>query len=348
MPRIPILFSILAALLCFGGAAPAATWRHSEYADFEKAMLKNVALRSDGRLSLAPTFTELLDSSAPYLWALAEDSKGNIYAGGGGPGSPGARIYAISREGKSRVLAELDALVVQALAVDRNDRLYAATSPDARVYRIAADGKAELFYDTAAKYAWAMVFDAKGNLYVATGDQGLVHRVTPEGKGTIFYRTQETHARSLAVDGQGNLIVGTEPGGLVVRVSPSGEGFVLYETPKREVTAVAIAANGVIYAAAAGTKQPAVAPPVPVQTPAPPATPAAAQQPAAAPVVAPPPTMAPQVAPVTGGSDVYRIETDGYARRIWSNSQDVAYALAMDAKGRPLVGTGNRGAVYRL
>ncbi|MFB3776075.1 MAG: hypothetical protein ACE141_00655 [Bryobacteraceae bacterium] len=352
MPRIPIFFSILTALACCGGNAAAATWKQSEYADFEKATLKNVTLRSDGRLSLAPTFAELLDSSVPYLWALAEDSKGNIYAGGGGPGSPGARIYTISREGKSRVLAEIDALVVQALAVDRNDRLYAATSPDARVYRIGADGKAELFYDTAAKYAWAMAFDAKGNLFVATGDQGLVHRVTPEGKGGVFYRTQETHARSLAVDGQGNLIVGTEPDGLVVRVSPSGEGFVLYETPKREVTAVAVAANGVMYAAAAGTKQPSAAPPAPLQAPAAPATPAAApggaQQPAAVAAAAPPPTMAPQAPPVSGGSEVYRIETDGYARRIWSNSQDIAYALAIDAQGKALVGTGNRGSIYRL
>ena len=353
MPRIPILFIALAVCVCSTGAASAATWKQSEYSDFEKATLKNITLRSDGRLSLAPVFTEILDSSVPYLWALAEDSKGNVYAGGGGPGSPGARIYAIARDGKSRVLAELDALVIQALAVDRSDRLYAATSPDARVYRIAGDGKAELFYDTAAKYAWAMAFDAKGNLFVATGDQGLVHRVTPEGKGSVFYRTQETHARSLAVDGQGNLIVGTEPDGLVVRVSPSGEGFVLYETPKREVTAVVVAADGVIHAAAAGTKQPVVAPAAPLPPPVAPVAPAAGsagaqQAAAAAQAAAPPPTMVPQPVPVSGGSDVYRIETDGYARRVWSHQQDIVYALAAGTGGQPLIGTGNRGAVYRL
>jgi sugar lactone lactonase YvrE len=253
---------LFAALLpvCRAGAVLPETWRQSDFADFEKATLNNVALRSDGRLSLAPVLTELLDSSTPYLWALAEDSKGNVYAGGGGPGTPGARVFVISPDGKSRVLAEFDALEVHALAVDRNDRLYAATSPDARVYRIAADGKSELFYDPAAKYVWAMAFDAKGNLYVATGDQGLVHRVTPEGKGAVFYRTEANHARALAVDGQGNLIVGTEPDGLVVRVSPSGQGFVLFETPKREVTAVAVAPNGMIYAAGVGTKMPATAP----------------------------------------------------------------------------------------
>ncbi len=351
MPKPLILFLALALPVCPAGAASAGIWRQADYADFEKANLTNITLRSDGGLSLAPVFTEVLDSSLPYLWALAEDSKGNVYAGGGGPGSPGAKVYVISPDGKSRLLAELDALVVQAIAVDRSDRIYAATSPDAKVYRITPDGKAELFYDTAEKYVWAMAFDAKGSLFVATGDRGLVHRVTPEGKGSVFYRTQETHARSLAVDGQGNLIVGTEPDGLVVRVSPSGEGFVLYETPKREVTAVTVATSGIIYAAAAGNKQPAVAPAAPAFAPVAPAAPvggAVGSQQPAAPVALPPPTMVPQPAPVSGGSEVYRIQPDGYARKVWNHAQDIAYALALDSQGRPLVGTGNKGAIYRV
>jgi hypothetical protein len=351
MPKLLCLFLALALLACPAGAAPAGIWRQSEYADFQKADLKNIALRSDGRLSLAPAFAEILDSPLPYLWALAEDSKGNLYAGGGGPGSPGARVYVVSAEGRSRVLAELDALVVQALAVDRNDRVYAATSPDAKVYRIAPEGKPELFYDAAAKYVWGMVFDSKGNLFVATGDQGLIHRVTPDGKGSVFYRTQETHARSLAVDGQGNLIVGTEPDGLVVRISPSGQGFVLYQTPKREVTSVAVTSRGIIYAAAVGSKQPVAAPAAPAPAPAAPAAPpvgTTAVPQAAAPVAAPPPTMAPQPAAVIGGSEVYRIEPDGYARKVWSQAQDIAYALALDGQGRPLIGTGNKGAIYRV
>ncbi len=349
---IRTLTLLLAVLLplCRAGAVTPATWRQSDFADFDKAVLKNVSLRSDGRLSLAPVFTELLDSSLPYLWALAEDSKGNVYAGGGGPGVPGARVFVISPEGKSRVLAEMDALQVSALAVDHGDRLYAATSPDARIYLIAADGKTELYYDPAAKYVWAMVFDAKGNLYAATGDEGLIHRVTPGGKGEVFYRTQENHARALAVDSQGNLLVGTEPDGLVVRVSPAGQGFVLFETPRREVTAVAVAPDGTIYAAAVGTKQPAVAPAAPVPAMQPAAagqaqTQAPAQQ---APTTQPPPSVSLAQALLAGGSEVYRIDPEGYARRIWTHAQDIVYSLALDGRSRPLVGTGNRGGIYRL
>ena len=49
-----------------------------------------------------------------------------------------------------------------------------------------------------------------------------------------------------------------------------------------------------------------------------------------------------------GGSEIYRIQPDGYARRVWTHAQDVVYALAFDAQGNVIAGTGNRGNVYRL
>ncbi len=329
-------------------------WQQRDYADFEEGNLKRLSLRSDGRLSLAPLFTEVLDSSSAYLWALAEDSKGNLYAGGGGPGGPGARVYVRTPDGKTRVLAELDSLEVHALAIDRKDRVYAATSPDGKVYAIHADGKAEVFYDPAAKYIWAMAFDGKGNLFVATGDGGLVHRVSPDGKGTIFFRTEETHARSLALDAKDNLIVGTEPGGLVLRITPAGEGFVLYQAPKAEITAVAVAKDGSVYAAGTGVKRPATVPPAPIPTAPASLVPLTSAVTAAVPTgqtVQPQPALPPSLSaplPSVAGADVYRIAPDGYARKVWSHPRDLAYAIGFDAGGRPLIGTGNRGVVYRL
>jgi hypothetical protein len=64
---------------------------------------------------------------------------------------------------------------------------------------------------------------------------------------------------------------------------------------------------------------------------------------------APPPTLAPQPAGgIAGGSEVYRIEPDGYAHRVWSHAQDIVYTIAFDGEGRPLIGTGNKGSLYRL
>ena len=78
----------------------------SDYADFEKGNLKEVSLRSDGLVTLAPRFQEIYDTSSAYLWALARDSKGNLYAGGG----PGAKLYRLSPGGEKKTLAELEGL----------------------------------------------------------------------------------------------------------------------------------------------------------------------------------------------------------------------------------------------
>jgi sugar lactone lactonase YvrE len=322
-------------------------WSQGDASDYDKAILTHLSLRSDGRLGVAPATHEIYDSSTGYLWALARDSKGVLYAGGAA-----AKLYRIGADGKGKMLADLDAMEIHALAIDGHDRVYAATSPDGKVYRIDASGKANLFYDPKAKYIWAMVFDAQGNLYVATGDQGEIHRVTPEGKGGVFYRTEETHVRSLALDAKGNLIAGTDPGGLVIRVTPAGEGFVVYQMGKREVTAVAAAPDGAVYAAAVGmrTAQPLQAPlpppamPAQVQVVVGAGAPGGAAQPRPSP--GPPPSAAP--AAVTGGSEVWRIEPDGTPRKVWSHAQDVVYALAFDGSGHALIGTGNKGTLYRI
>jgi hypothetical protein len=353
------LFVVVAATLCALAplrAVDTKTWEQSDASDFEKGVIKRLSLSSDGRLTLAPAIKELADPSVTFLWAVARDSKGNVYAGGGGLGGGKAKLTVIDPQGRSKTLAELDGLAVQALAIDRQDRVYAATSPDGKVYRVDASGKADIFYDPKTKYIWGLVFAPNGDLFVATGDAGEIHRVTPAGAGSVFFRSGETHVRSLAIDPSGNLIAGTDPGGLVLRITPAangtqGEGFVLYQSPKREVTTVAVAPNGDIYAAATGTR-PAVAP-----APGPPPSPSNSPQQGGAsggvvqvtvrPSQNPPLTFAP--APlITGGSELYRIQSDGYPRKIWSHAQDLIYALAFDPQGRVLAGTGNHGALYRI
>ncbi len=334
-----ILLLAAGATVCLAGETR--TWSQSDYADFDRGNRKNLSIRSDGRLSLAPKTTEIYDSSTSYLWTLARDSRGNLYTAGG----PGAKLFRIAPNGKSDKVAEFDALEIHAIAIDSKDRVYAATAPDGKIYRIDANGKSDEFYDPKQKYIWSMLCDPAGNLYVATGDQGEVHRVTPAGKGEVFFKSEETHARSLALDRDGNLIVGTEPGGLVIRVSPKGEGFVLYQMPKREVTALAIGAAGEIYAAAVGSKTASL----PI-APLPPTPPAAARLAGliAAPNLAPVP--APVVTPLSipGGSDVYLISPQRSPERLWTGAQDVVYALALDPDGHLLIGSGNKGDLYRV
>ena len=326
-------------------------WAQGDRADFEKGSLHHLSLRSDGRIFLAPELTEIFDSSTPYLWAIAADSKGNLYTAGGGSGSGSAKLFVIDPAGKSRTFAELDGLEIHAVAVDSANQVYAATDPDGKVYKIGPDGKPQIFYDPHQKYIWAMAFDSKGNLFIATGDQGEIHRVTPAGQGSVFFKTEETHARSLAIDAHDNLIVGTEPGGLILRVPPSGQGFVLYQAPKREITAVAVAKDGAIYAAGVGNKVASLPAPAPLPQPPPASISVSASGPTmgTSPQRAtPPPTFSSGTSAISGGSEVYRINPDGSPRKAWSNSQDIVYAIGFDSDARPLLGTGNRGKIYRL
>src|SRR5689334_17253314 len=104
------------------------TWTLGEFADYEKGVLKNLSVRSDGLLTLAPKSRELFDTATAYLWALAQDSKGNLYAGGGAT----AKLFRIPADGKGKLLADLGSSEIHAIAVDSKDRVYVATSPDGK------------------------------------------------------------------------------------------------------------------------------------------------------------------------------------------------------------------------
>lgn len=342
---------IVVASLCAWASFAVETkvWSQNTQAEFEKGNFKGLSLRSDGQVSLAPSIREVLDPALPVLWAAAHDSKGNLFVAGGGAGGSMLKIFRIDKAGKSTVIGEVEGLAVLAIAVDKQDRVYAATSPQGKIWRIPVNGKPEAFCDPKAKYIWSMAFSSRGDLFVATGDEGEIHKVAPDGKGAVFYRLEEAHARSMAIDAKDNLILGTEPSGLVVRISPAGQGFVLHQTGKREVTSVAVSREGRIVAAAVGNKSATTVPLSLTVAPAPaPVIPQGQAGPTARSAAPPPPPMSLPSPGVTGGSEIVEIDSEGAPRKLWGHAQDIAYALAFDPKGELLAGTGNRGAIYRI
>jgi hypothetical protein len=54
-------------------------WQQNSYEDLNKGTARGVALRSDGKLFLAPRFAEFADANLAYLLVLRADSKGNLY-----------------------------------------------------------------------------------------------------------------------------------------------------------------------------------------------------------------------------------------------------------------------------
>ena len=379
-----LLLLLLLAIACH--AQSTRTWLQTKYDEFEKGTAHGVAISSDGALTLAPEFTSLYTSPSTYLWDIASDAQGNVYAAAGSP----ARVYKLTPDGKARIIFAPQELQVQALVVDAGGAIYAATSPDGKVYKLVhggpAPGKtpegshttaevaaaqegvkpgekprpsvdvepsysASVFFDPKTKYIWALAFDRQGQLYIATGDHGEIYRVDGTGNGSLFFKSDEAQIRSLDFDNSGNLIAGTDGSGLIYRISPTGEGFVLYSAPKKEITALAIDRKGNIFAAGVGERRGGTsgAPvgSIGVIVTGPPATgaqPGAAGAPPNAPAV---PGVAPGMQSL-GGSDIYRLTPDGSPNTIWSSREDLVYALAFDADGRLLAGTGNRGKIYQI
>ncbi len=351
------------SLLYFLGLSPSLAehtrrWRQSTYEEFLKGSAHGVAVRSDGRLELAPKFTLLADADASYLWSVRLDPKGALYAAGGSP----AKVFRFDSNGKPSVVFDSTDLSAQAIAFDAKGILYVGTSPDGKVYKVSASGEKSVFFDPKTKYIWDLAFAPDGTLYVATGDKGQVFAVAPDGKGEPFYSSDEAHIRVLAFDSSGNLIAGTEPSGRILRISRSSsktsakdskdsaaakaEGFVLYETAKREVTSLAVAADGAIYVSAIGEKQrTGQAPSTIITTPQGTTTITSGgiitggQVQPQQPFVPFPPLLS---------SSIYRISPDGAPEELWSSREDVVYALGLASDGRLLAGSGNSGALLAV
>jgi outer membrane protein assembly factor BamB len=360
-PRISVLASYVCALAILAAACAFAAraehtrhWRTSNYEEFLKGAAHGVAVRSDGRIELAPKFTLVADADASYLWSLRTDPQGTLYSAGGSP----AKVFRFDAAGKPSVVFESSELSAKAIAFDALGNLYVGTSPDGKVYRVSSKGEKSIFFDPKTKYIWDLAFSVDGTLYVATGDKGQIFAVNSSGKGELFYSSDEAHIRVLAFDAAGNLIAGTEPSGRVLRVTRSrtktgsgekaasgvAQGFVLYETPKREVTALAMASDGTIYASAIGehTHNVVPAPAAIVNAQGNGTIPngvLASGQAAPSVFVAFPPLLS---------SGIYRISPAGAADELWTSREDVVYGLGLAADGRLLAGTGNNGALLAI
>ena len=151
-------------------------WRQSSYEDFLKGSAHGVAVRSDGRLELAPKFTLLADADASYLFSVRLDPKGMLYAAGGSP----AKVFRFDSNAKPSVVFDSTDLSAQAIAFDSKGTLYVGTSPDGKVYKVSATGEKSVFFDPKTKYIWDLAFGPDGTLYVASGDKGQLFAVAPE------------------------------------------------------------------------------------------------------------------------------------------------------------------------
>jgi hypothetical protein len=340
-----LLRPLLVIAICAAGSIAGSTqiWEQKTLEDFEKGESSGISLGAEGKLQLSPPVDLVFETGDPYVWALARDSRGRVFVGGGNEG----KVHLL-KDGGPSVFFKAREIEIHALAVDSGDNLYVGSSPDGKVYRVAPDGTTSVFFEPKTKYIWALAFDRKGNLYVATGDKGELFKVDTQGHGTVVYKSGDKHVRALASYGDG-VIAGTEGRGRIARVSSEGQVFVLYDAGACEISSVAVAQDGAIYATGirVGSTQPGQPT---LRTPAPAA-------PSSQPLLLEsalqgvmegigagpqPPMREPQ------SSVLYRITSDGYPKQIWKSDRVTAFSVVPLADGSALVGTGDRGLIYKV
>jgi hypothetical protein len=353
--RVAFALAVVCAGVSLAYAAAPTFWQVSNEAEFAKGDVENLSIDSYGRLTLGPAATAIYEASAPFLWSMVSAPDGSLYVGSGNEG----QVYRIDASGKGSVFFDAEELEVHALAFAPGGGLYAATSPDGKIYKIDALGRSSVLFDPPDKYIWGLVVDRAGTVFAATGDKGVVYKITPDGKGSAFYQTKTTHAISMAIESDGHLLVGTESPGRLFRLDATGKPFVLLDSPYNEIHTLRLDPKGVIYAAAVsraaggagGTTTPSSPEPATPVT----ATVSVSTEITAIAIVDTPATGTgastsgpdrPNAGPSAGG--VYRITPDGAWDLIWSSREDSPYDIAFEADGTVLIGTGNKGKIYRL
>jgi hypothetical protein len=373
--RFPSGLASNALLVALAAAAMAASvpsfaqgthlWAQSQMEEFEKGTPEGVAIESDGHLRPSPGLTELLTTPSTFVWSLAADKSGSVFAG---TGSPASVLRLAGQKGENPfTLFESKDLSVQTLRLGPDGALYAATLPSGKVYKLNPDATTKLdekdatvVFDAAkpddsaagqskaasassaqSHYIWDLTFDPAGRLYIATGNPAAVYRVDPakqDATPELFFKSDEAHIRTLAWDLKGNLIAGSDGSGLIYRIDSHGKGYVLFEAPRREITTISIGPNGAIYAACVGDKSHNPLPPLPVQGTAT----------ITITVVQPGSLQAANTsASVPEGTEIYALAEGQAPRKLWSGKDEIVYALAARPSG-VLAISGNRGRIFMI
>ncbi|MDZ7264512.1 MAG: hypothetical protein ONB16_08005 [candidate division KSB1 bacterium] len=309
------------------------TKNYTKQKDLINGRIEGIAISADGELSLSPRIDPFFDSGRPFIWDLVADKTGNLFIATGDR----AKVYRIDATGKATLIGQWDDAEVYALAIDNNDRFYAAISPGGKVYRFEKN-EPHLFAELPVKYIWDMLFDRQNRCYIATGDSGTIYQVEPGGDISTYYQSSEIHIRCLAWDRQQLLLAGTHKNGYLLRFNSRREPFVLYDSDFEEIHQIVVANDGTIYASTLGAAE---------------TKPAGTREEkksgsslASIEIIDTPASTSD--GQKSSASGIIRITPDGVIKDIWKMETDQVQAIYLATDQTLLVGTGNNGRLYQV
>jgi sugar lactone lactonase YvrE len=224
-------------------------WRQDSLQGFALGKLNNATITSSNELRLSLSLKPLADSTSSYIWCLAQDKSGTLYAGTGDDGI----VYKVDQNGNMTPYSRTGELEVTALAYDSGSgHLYAGTSPHGAIFDIGPDGKGNKVGTVGDKYVTSLAIDdVRSLMYIATGGGSgdiytfsLRQKIAPKQ----FFVSPETHLLSVAVDVAGTIYAGGSPDGVIYSITPGGVAKVIYESAQPNITALAVDGSGTVYA----------------------------------------------------------------------------------------------------
>lgn len=323
-------FALVIALIYAGLASAVSTslWEQRSRADFEAGDIKNISVSSMGDASLSLKIDDFSKLEEARVWALAEDSEGNIYAGTGNEG----KIYKISADGKNISLYyDSPEIEIYSLAIGPDNVLYAGTGPDGQIYKITDDKTPpQTLLSKGDKYVWSMHLDDEGNLIAVTGLEGKIYKINPEGEVKVLFDAEEKNIVSL-VAYDGGYYAGSSGNGIIYKISDDGTTNVIYQAREKDVRQLVMDSEGNLYATLItsvpmdrgsnrGNRGPSVPQP---------------QTPGSGP-------------PQENKSYIYRIHPDGTVAPVWSSPEPLISGILLESDDQILVGTGKKGKLYRV
>ena len=333
MHRVISVWSLILTVFIFANIAFAvktSLWQQQHLADFEEGKPKDLSLTSNGDVMLSPKIESFTKLKETQVWALVEDSAGNLYVGTGNEG----KIYKISADGDTAELYyNSPEVTIYSLAIGPDDALYAGTGPDGLIYKITdATTPPTTILNEGDKYVWVLQFDDEGNLYAATGTDGKIYKITSEGESSVLFDAEEKNIMTLLAQENG-FYAGSSENGIIYHVMNDGTAKVIYQAKEKEVRALEMDSQGNLYAA--------------VVTSAP-AEPSRGRRGSNGPPTPSGPSPPGGGAPQENTSNIYKIRPDGTAVPIWNSPEPLILAIVLESDTQILAGTGDEGKLYRV
>jgi hypothetical protein len=314
-------------------------WELYRIEDYLTGKFIGVSVSHEGILSLAPKEESLEGPAEEFYLSLLIKDQGTKYLGTGHSG----KIYKVSTNGQSEFFCQLPEMDIYCLAQDRRGDLYAGTSPNGQIYKITSQGVPEPFFNPMEKYIWDLMFAESGTLLAAVGESGGIYEINNQGEGRKVLAAEENHILCMKEAPNDELIAGSGGRGVIYRVIPGKKASILYESSFEEIKSIALDKEGNIYAAAGGK---VVVP----QKDAKSLVPSSSSTEIT--VTATPSTLSTMQAGISADKQpgaVYRINAEGFAKKLWSSEEELVYSLIWQEEQKKIIfGTGDKGRIYEI